>query len=51
MPGDMISLLFDGESSSSWENIMIGITGSYSYTASADKPILAIKIHPYSKID
>jgi len=30
---------------------MIGITGSYSYTASADKRILKIKIHPFSEIE
>ena len=51
MPGDMISLQFEGNTETEWEDIMIGITGSYSYTTSADKRILKIKIHPFSEIE
>lgn len=51
MPGDIISLQFEGTNATEWEDIMIGITGSYTYTSSSDKNILKIKIHPFSEID
>ena len=47
MPGDIIYLLYSD--SSVWEPIMIGITGSYTYTGS-DRNIVKLKIHPQSEI-
>ena len=48
MPGDIIYLeFFDG----TVEPIMIGITGSYTYTVGADKPVRKLTISPHSEIE
>ena len=48
MPGDIIYLeFFDG----TIEPIMIGITGSYTYTVGVDKPVKKLTISSHSEID
>ena len=48
MPGDIVYLLF--YDSGTWEPVMIGITGSYTYNNS-DRIVTKLKIHPYSEIE
>ena len=50
MPGDSIFLQYADNTDTMWDEVMIGITGSYTYTTGADRPVLKIKIHPYSQI-
>lgn len=49
MPGDIIYLQFFD--SDDWEPIMIGITGSYTYTVGKDRAVSKLKIAPHSEID
>ena len=51
MPGDSIFLQYADNTDTMWDEIMIGITGSYTYTAGVDRPVLRIRLHPYSSIE